>query len=255
MAIYRKKRRTLKKFFMVLIVIIFLIGLVFFQRENVLMMSTLFQDVGSEINKLFLPKKIDYTNITSLQEQALEAENEELKKLLSLKTTISSSELVFGLITSRHVDYWFDTVIIDKGQKDGVNVDMVAINDQGLVGKVVASYPHSSKVQLLSANDPNNKIAVDIVGKENTYKGIISGYDFSKNYILVTSIRSTSNIQVGDTVMTNGVGALFPSQIAVGTVEEILTDDLGVSKVLGVSSAVDFENVRYLAILGKENQP
>ena len=91
------------------------------------------------------------------------------------------------------------------------------------------------------------------MSSDKTYKGIISGYNQVDNKILVTSIRSSSNINEGDTVVTNGIGTLFPSGIAVGTVSKISSDDLGVSKVLEIDSEVDFENLRYLAILKRGN--
>lgn len=230
------------------LVLIFLVCF-FVYRGRVLSFTTFFQDIGSSITSLFVSKRVDYLNTTSLQEENLKEENEDLKKLLELKNTMSSYEMIYTTITNRNTDYWFYTVTIDKGKKDGISEDMVVINESGLVGRVIEVHPLSSVVKLITSNDSVNKIAVDITSGENTYKGIISGYDSSNDYILVTSIRSTSDIKEGDIVTTNGLGTLFPEGIMVGEVKEISNDDLGVSKVLKVKSFVDFENIRYLAVL------
>ena len=69
--------------------------------------------------------------------------------------------------------------------------------------------------------------------------------------LLVTSIRSTSDIQVGSIVETNGLGEVFPSGIYVGEVVAIINDDLGVSKILKVKPKSSLEDIRYVMVLGR----
>lgn len=215
--------------------------------------STFFLNIGSTITKVFIPKNIDYKNTTSLQEENLKKEISELENLLSLKNTMSGYEMIYTTVINRNIDYWFYTLTVDKGKKDGVKIDMVVINQDGLVGKVIEVHNNSSVIKLISSNDPQNKVSVDIISGDNIYKGIITGYDLIKKKVLVTSIHSISDIHEKDTIITNGIGNLFPYGITVGTVENITSDDLGVSKVLEVDSKVDFENLRYLAILKRGN--
>jgi len=246
----KKKNYNKKRNILLIISLILVFSLCFFiYKGRVLSFTTFFQDIGSSITSLFVSKRVDYLNTTSLQEENLKEENEELKEILNLKNTMASYEIIYTTITNRNTDYWFYTVTIDKGKKDGIKEDMVVINEKGLVGRVIEVHPLSSVVKLITANDSMNKISVDITSDDTTYKGIISGYDYTDNYILVTSIRSTSEIKEGDIVTTNGLGTLFPEGIMIGEVKEISNDDLGVSKVLKVKSFVDFENIRYLAVL------
>lgn len=255
--------KKLKKFYrknkilVLAITFLFLVitGYFGFYKGNLLSSTTFFQDIGSTLTGVFVSKKVDYQNTTSLQEKSLKEEIVNLKELLNLKTTMAGYEMVYATITSRNTDYWFYTVTIDKGKKDGIEKDMIVINEKGLVGRVIETHLTSSVVKLISANDSKNKVAVDISSKNTTYKGVISGYEIDKNQILVTSIRSNSDIKENDIVTTNGLGTLFPEGILIGQVEEIFNDDLGVSKVLGVKPAVDFENIRYVAVLkrGDEN--
>ena len=250
----KKKYKSYRKNNIYIIIGSIFILLVFciFYNYKIIFKTTIFTDIGSSINRLFIPKKIDYQNITSLQERRLKDDINDLKKLLDLKQTATGYKMIFSTITSRNVDYWFYTVTIDKGRKDGISKDMIVINENGLVGRILEVHNHSSIVKLISANDSYNKIAVDIISEEDTYKGVISGYDTDTNSILVTCIRSTSKVKVGDTIETNGIGTLFPNGIIVGTVEKIISDDLGISKVLKVKSNVNFENIRYVAVLKKD---
>lgn len=249
----KKKKRYKKKQRLIIIIVLALIILSIFS-SSFLFRSTEFQDIGSLFSGIFVPKKIDYTNATSLQEKSLKQEVEELKELLSLKETMSGYKMIYTTVINRNMDYWFYTVTVDKGKKDGIEVDMIVVNQDGLVGRVIEVHNNSSVIKLISSNDSLNKISVDIITNDNTYKGIISGYDQTNNKILVTSIRSSSNISEGNSVITNGIGTLFPSGITVGTVSKINSDDLGVSKVLEIDSKVDFENLRYLAILKRGNE-
>lgn len=246
--IFLKKWKNKNKFKLIIsITFIFICFVVLYSQF--LFRSTFFQDIGGLVTKLFVVKNVNYINTTSLQEENLKNEISELKKLLALKETMAGYEMIYTTIINRNSDYWFYTITVDKGKKDGVEIDMVVINQDGLVGRVVEVYNYSSVIKLISANDSLNKVAVDIVSNDNTYKGIVSGYDISSDKILITSVRSSSDIKIGDKVMTNGIGNLFPSGVVIGTVDEVTSDDLGVSKVLKVDSLVDFENLRYLAIL------
>lgn len=252
-----KKFYRKNKFLVLTITLLFLVITSYFgfYKRNLLSSTTFFQDIGSTLTGIFVSKKVDYQNTTSLQEKSLKEEIDNLKELLDLKTLMAGYEMIYATITNRNTDYWFYTVTIDKGKKDGLKEDMIVINENGLIGRITEVHLTSSTVKLITANDSENKVAVDINSKDATYKGVISGYDIEKNQILVTSIRSNSDISEGDTVITNGLGTLFPEGILIGQVEKISNDDLGVSKVLGVKPAVDFENIRYVAVLkrGDEN--
>ena len=246
---YRKnkeKTRTITLSILSLIIILILCSSFLFK-------STFFSDIGNLLTGIFISKNIDYKNITSLQEENLKKEIDDLTKLLSLKETMTNYEIITTTVVNRNIDYWFYNLTVDKGKKDGIEIDMIVVNQDGLVGRVVEVNNNSSVIKLISSNDSLNKIAVDIISGENIYKGVISGYDLEEDKLLITSIRSSSEIKIKDKVITNGIGNLFPAGIIIGEVSDITTDDLGVSKLLKVKPSVDFENLRYLAILKRGN--
>ena len=207
-------------------------------------------DLGTWVMKLFSPVSLDYQNITNQQVEALRKENQELSQLLELKNTTSDFQGIVSRVLYRDLDYWFQTMI-DKGEKDGIEKDMAVVDENGLVGKVIEVSAYSSVVRLVSANHEHNKIAVSVKVGENIYNGILEGYDAEEEVLLVTSIRSTSDIQVGSIVETNGLGEVFPSGIYVGEVVAIINDDLGVSKILKVKPKSSLEDIRYVMVLGR----
>ena len=67
---------------------------------------------------------------------SLEKEIKELKDVLELNKTLTEYEPINTTILSRNKSYWFNTVTIDKGRKDGIRANMAVVTKNGLVGKI-----------------------------------------------------------------------------------------------------------------------
>lgn len=102
---------------------------------------------------------------------------------------------------------------------------------------------------MITTNDTSFKAGVSIESNNNIYNGILSGYDIEKDLLKVISIRSTSDIKIGDLVKTNGLGQVFPSGINVGKVEKIEFDEVGVSKILMVKTIESLKNIKYVSVI------
>ena len=147
----KKKRYKNNQRIMMVIVLILIVLSIF--SSSFLFKSTGVQDIGNFFTGIFIPKNVDYKNATSLQEESLKEEVEELKELLSLNETMAGYKVIYTTVTNRNMDYWFYTVTVDKGKKDGVEVDMIVVNQDGLVGRVIEVHNNSSVIKLISAND------------------------------------------------------------------------------------------------------
>ena len=251
----KKYQRYFRKHRLMIIMLILFLGIftLYFSLYRFSFQIDFFSDLGAWVMKLFSPVSLDYQNITNQQVEALRKENQELSQLLELKNTTSDFQGIVSRVLYRDLDYWFQTITIDKGEKDGVEKDMAVVDEYGLVGKVIETSAYSSVVRLVTASHEHNKIAVSVYVGENIYNGILEGYDIEEETLLVTSIRSTSDIQIGSIVLTNGLGEVFPSGIYVGEVTAIINDDLGVSKILKVKPKSSFEDIRYVMVLGRKN--
>lgn len=243
--LFKKKKRYL---FVWGIFVMFLFLLTIFSVSS--SWRGIFQDFSVAIGKLFVKDQVHLERYDRELIAALREENEELRKLLDFKTSLVDYEMISSSVIYRSSSF-DDTIIIDRGEKDGVSVNMAVITEHGLIGKVEEVYHHSSLVRLLTDSIKGNKVAVSIFSNEEEFHGILDGYDYGSKTFSVTSIQNIESLQIGSQVVTNGLGSLFPSGIFVGTVSEVTTDTMGISLVVKVQSSVDFYQLGYVFVLGK----
>ena len=177
---------------------------------------------------------------------------EAMKEELEIDYTINDYEFLNATVISRNISYWYNTITIDKGTYNGVEVDMVVVNSDGLIGKVVSTTTFTSDVKLLTTSDTNNKISVAISSNNKKLYGLIKDYNYNTNSLEVEGISNTESVSIGDLVYTSGLGGVFPSGILIGKVSEITTDEYDLAKIINVSPIADFDDINYVAILKRK---
>ncbi len=183
----------------------------------------------------------------------LEAKNndiEELKKLLKIQNITSDFNYLNATVIERNREYWFNTMTINKGSKDGLTIDMAVINGDGLIGRISALRDYTADIKLITTNDVTNKISVLIQNNEKNVYGIMSGYDIENNLLKV--IVQDNKIQPNDLVTTTGMGGIFPSGILIGKVIDIITENDEVTKVARVKPSAIIEGVKYVSVLQRK---
>lgn len=244
---YTKKPKK-KKLPIVLIITLILILIMYYSLTSKTFNSIKikFHDIGSRIQEFFLVKSNPINDDISLGiNKELEDENNELKRILELKE--SSYEMVTALVLKRDIN-WYQTITINKGTKDNIDINMAVISSDGLIGKIKEVGDNYSVVELITSNLSTSKVAVDVLG-DNNYHGILVEYDKDNNLIIIDNISKSSNINIGDKVYTNGLGGIFPSGIYIGEVVSITTDSLNLNKVLKVKPITNYDNIRYVNII------
>ncbi len=151
--------------------------------------------------------KAELTNFSELKR-----ENARLEALLKLKGQVQE-ETRAARIIGRDPSHWSQFVIINKGMKDGVHKNTVLVHPDGLVGKVIAVGRHSARAILLidaqSRASAMNQRTRDI--------GLIEG---TGSFTLkMTYLDRQSDIQVGDIIISSGLGGIYPKGIPIGKVE------------------------------------
>lgn len=151
--------------------------------------------------------------LAALEDQ--KRENELLRSQLSLipKTNF---DLEASFVIGQDPQGLGSWVIIDKGENNGIQVGMPVIFSEGLlVGKVEDVYGDSAKVNLLSNSDS----AVNSIDLETGAKGILKGeYGLG---IILDMVSQRDVLNVGDTVVTSGLGSNMPKGLLIGTIQEI----------------------------------
>ena len=280
------RRRNLKtKHILIIIIIIVIIILAIFsftlkEDRQPNKFESLIKDTVTSVSKVvsypfkWVFNKIDdYKELVNIREKyqdllpevdridSLMSENAELRKQLeSMKEeldidyTINEYDFLNATVISRNISYWYNTITIDKGSYNGVEVDMVVVNSQGLIGKIVSTTTFTSEVKLLTTSDTNNKISVAISSNNKKLYGLIKEYNYNNNYLEVEGISNTESVSIGDLVYTSGLGGVFPSGILIGKVSKIETDEYDLAKIINVSPIADFDDINYVAILKRKEK-
>ena len=196
--------------------------------------------------------EVDRIDSLTTENIELRKQLEAMKEELNIKYTINQYEYLNATVISRNISYWYNTITIDKGTYNGVETNMVVVNSDGLIGKVVSTTTFTSDVKLLTTSDTNNKISVAISNGSNKLYGLIKDYNYNTNSLEVEGISNTETVSIGDFVYTSGLGGVFPSGILIGKVTEITTDEYDLAKIINVSPIADFDNINYVAILKRK---
>ena len=196
--------------------------------------------------------EVDRIDSLTTENIELRKQLEAMKEELNIDYTVNEYEFLNATVISRNISYWYNTITIDKGTYNGVETNMVVVNSDGLIGKVVSTTTFTSDVKLLTTSDTNNKISVAISNGSNKLYGLIKDYNYNTNSLEVEGISNTETVSIGDSVYTSGLGGVFPSGILIGKVTEITTDEYDLAKIINVSPIADFDNINYVAILKRK---
>jgi len=167
---------------------------------------------------------------------------ERLKKLSHLQSQYSSVSLV-AQIFARDPSSWFKTVLVNKGEKDGAAKDMAVVTSEGVVGRVIEVSLHTAKVLLIT--DPNS--AMDVIVQRSRTQGIMEGK--VEEVCVLKYVQKNEDVQVGDKVITSGLGGIFPKGLMTGTVTKVERKRPGIFQYIEVTPSVDFSRLEEVLIL------
>lgn len=178
----------------------------------------------------------------------LKAENDAYKALARIQDTNSEMSYVSGFVIGRDPldEFWGFT--LDKGTADGVQTNDTVISDKGyLLGVVVEADTTSCKVMTV-LHPSFNAAGVVSRTREN---GIINGnseYAGEGLCTLVNLDRGTE-AKVGDQVITTGLGGVFPPDVLLGTIRELVPEASGKSAIAVVEPGEDPRTVKHVFII------
>lgn len=278
-----KKRRTTKKQLIISFIALIFIIIAFFsftlkEDRQLNKFESLIKDTVVSIQKVifypfrFVIDKIDdYGELVNIRKKyqkllpevsridSLKTENIELRKQLeamkeelSIDYTLNEYAYLNATVVYRNVSSWYNTITVDKGTYNGVEVGMVVVNSQGLIGKVVSTTTFTSDIRLITTKETDNKISITISNGNNKINGLIKNYNYHTKYLEVEGVSNTENIDIGDYVYTSGLGEIFPSGILIGRVADISTDEYDLAKIIDVTPIADFNDINYVAILKRK---
>lgn len=150
--------------------------------------------------------------------EAVQLENQRLRGLLQGTRGLQLSVQLASLIDI-DLDPFRHRIVVDTGSKGGVREGIAVIDGSGIVGQVVDIAPLHAIVMLIS--DPSHAVPVQVV--RSGLRTIAYGTG-RIDKLLLPNIPLSADVQVGDQLITSGLGGTFPAGFPVGTVETLSPD-------------------------------
>jgi rod shape-determining protein MreC len=252
-----KFKQHSKRFYLIIIIICIIVFVFFVKRKTVFdFLSSFISDLQKNVSKsvfyvrdsFTVPGYVKDSNkfIKEINEkyaylvnenQILKAENDRLKRLLKLtdNNKVKKFTKCYANVIGANENGFIFNYLIDKGQKDGLEIGDGVVSDEGVTGVVQKVFPETSLVLLLT--DVKCRIPVRV--ERNKKAGILIGKGY--NLCELEYISKEEDISVGDVLVTSGLSASFPEGLLVGKIisadkkAEKLTMDILVKPFVNVS--------------------
>ena len=162
--------------------------------------------------------------------------------LLNFKQQIPS-RTVAAQVIGRDATNWYRGVILNKGENDGVRLEMGVITPAGVVGRIVKTNSTSSVVLLVT--DPNNAIAGLV--QRTRDEGIVEGTSHGRARLKY--IPLLSRVQPGDRVVTSGLTGAFPRGLAIGGLTQVEKSEGDLFQSTEIDPAVDLSKLDEVLVI------
>ena len=185
-------------------------------------------------------------------------ELQELRELFELKGQYSDYETTGARIIQKDAGNWYHSFVIDKGEEDGIAVDMNVIADGGLVGIVTEVGKNYAKVRSIIDDDSN----VSAMSLNSGDTCIVSGdlQLYADGNLRISYIDKNDNIWDDDKIVTSNISDKYLPNILIGYAKDIQVDSNNVTKSGYLIPEVDFGHlqtvlvIKTLKVTGEENQ-
>ena len=179
-----------------------------------------------------------YTAICNIKNKTIEEKYQELVEAYGYEDTVNYN-VEASKILYRNIYNLNDTITIYKGSNSEIHEKNLVINEEGLVGIVKKVNKESSEVDLLLKENVNLSVKI------NDSYGILK---YKENKLVVEGINNKATIKEGDKITTSDI-SIYPENNLVGYISEITDNNYEIEKLITVTPAVNFENLKYVSII------
>ncbi len=148
----------------------------------------------------------------------LAAENEQLRRLLNISEEISQHSIAVEVFYAPP-NIFSHRLVFNKGERAGIQPGMPVIDEGGVVGQVIRVTPYSSEAALLI----DDQVSIPVQVLRNGLRLIAFGSN-EVGKIEVRYLTASADVREGDTLVTSGIGGLFPAGLPVGRIEKVDRD-------------------------------
>src|SRR5262245_30556420 len=190
----------------------------------------------------------------------LEADNAELQaQVIQLQQQVGETQILAALVDfaqarpenryqaaaviGRDPSPFLHYVIINRGSNDGFLRGMPVVTDQGLVGRIDAVIADAARVQLITDPASNVNVRLQNAETEASLLGSVNGD------VKLDLIPQDINIEIGDLVLTSGLGGGYPPDLIVGQVVNVRSRDFDLFQEATVQPVVDFNHLSIVLVI------
>jgi rod shape-determining protein MreC len=169
-------------------------------------------------------------------------ENIRLHQLLKFEEKFQLQSVVARVI-AKDISSEFRSIRINKGESSGIRPNMAVVTDEGIVGRILRTTEKTSDVvtvlDLLSA--------VDAIVERSRARGVVEG--LTDELCQMRYTLRTDDIQVGDHLISSGLGGIFAKGMTVGTVSKVNRKPYGITQEVEVRPSVDFNKLEEVLVV------
>lgn len=166
-----------------------------------------------------------------------------LTELLDYTTTARNQEFVTADVIHIDQNSLLRSITINRGARDGLRVGMPVVTGQGLVGRILDVSANASRVLLITARDSAVSARLQTTRVEGSVLGQTGGN------LRMTMIPLGESIQVGDLVITSGLGGNFPPDIVIGVVTSVRQFEFELFQEAEVTSLNNFDSLEFVLVI------
>ena len=181
------------------------------------------------------------TEIIVLKQQI--SETRVLSALVDFARVQPENRYLAATVIGRDPSPFLEYVIINRGSDDGLRRGMPVVTQQGLIGRVAAVTADAARVQLIT--DPASTINVKLEpsGAQAVIRGEVSGE------ISLAMIPQSAPVEIGDLILTSGLGGNYPANILIGQVTGVRRRETDLFQSASVQPVVDFNQLEIVLII------
>lgn len=178
--------------------------------------------------------------------EGTEAENIRLRRLLNLRETVQA-ETVSAVVIGKDTTEYFRVAHVTLDNPGAqVKVGMPVLSFDGTVGTVLRIAGDRVDVELTV----DSGFGVDVMVERTGARGFVRGIgDRSRHAVRVEYVQRTDEVDVGDVLLTSGVGCRFPKGIPVARVNKVVRRDFGMYQAVEAEPTVDFSRLEEVLIV------
>lgn len=190
-----------------------------------------------------LQRTVAELQVEIVQLREIERDYDRLSGLVNYAAQHTDQSVVTANVIARDTSSYLRWIILNRGARDGIQVGNPVISDLGLVGQVENVAANMAWVRL--ANDPGSLINVQTQGSRA--EGLLIGQ--LQGGMRMEKIPQTQLMEVGDLVLTSGLGGTFPPDIVIGQVTSVRKPPAELFQTAEVRPTVDYNNLDIVMVI------